>query len=61
MALAKAKARANKTFIAQASLTIVTYDHKNIFIGQAPGACIIKLITTVIYSFRNKLVFVSKH
>ncbi len=25
------------------------------------GACIIKLITAVIYGFRNKLVFVPKH
>ncbi len=30
MTLAKAKARANKTFIVQASLTIVTYDLQNI-------------------------------
>jgi hypothetical protein len=37
MVLAKAKARANKTFIAQASLTIVTYDRQNIFIVQATG------------------------
>ncbi len=28
---------------------------QNIFITLVPGACIIKLITTVIYSFRNKL------
>jgi hypothetical protein len=31
MTLAKAKAEANDTFIAQASLTIVTYDCQNIF------------------------------
>ncbi len=31
MTVAKAKARANKTFIVQASLTIITYDHQNIF------------------------------
>ncbi len=37
MALAKAKTRANKTFIVQASLTIIAYDHKNIFITQATG------------------------
>ncbi len=45
------------TFIVQASFTIVTYDHQNIFITQAtafvssPGACIIKLIAAVIYVF----------
>ncbi len=37
MTLAWAKAKANKTFIAQASLTIVTYDRQNIFIVQATG------------------------
>ncbi len=35
MTLAEAKARANKTFIVQASLSIVTYDCQNIFIVQA--------------------------
>jgi hypothetical protein len=35
MTLAKAKAKTNKTFIVQASLTIVTYDHQNMFIVQA--------------------------
>ncbi len=33
--LTKAKARANETFIVQASLMIVTYDCQNIFIVQA--------------------------
>jgi hypothetical protein len=28
---------------------------------KQPGACLIKLITAVIYSFRNKIVFVLKH
>ena len=28
---------------------------------ETPGACIIKLITAIIYGFRNKLVFVPKH
>jgi hypothetical protein len=37
MTLAKAKARANKTFIVQASLAIITYDHQNIFIVEATG------------------------
>jgi hypothetical protein len=31
----KAKARANKTFLVQASLMIFTYDHQNIFNVQA--------------------------
>jgi len=35
--LAKAKAKTNETFIVQASLTIVTYDRKNMFIVQATG------------------------
>jgi len=35
MTLAKAKARANETFIVQAALTIVIYDHQNIFMVQA--------------------------
>jgi hypothetical protein len=37
MALAKAKAKTNETFIVQASLMIVTYDHKNMCIVQATG------------------------
>jgi len=37
MTLAKAKERANKTFIVQASITIVTYDCQNIHIVQATG------------------------
>jgi len=40
--------------------TLAFYDMATViaikcFIVQAPGACIIKLITAVIYSFRNKL------
>jgi len=35
MTLAKAKARANETFIVQSSLTIVTYNRQNIFMVQA--------------------------
>ncbi len=56
MTLAKDKARANKTFIMQALLTIVNYDHQNILysIGHKvrtvpPGANVIKLFTMVIY------------
>jgi hypothetical protein len=37
MSIARAKAMANKTFTAQASLTIVTYDHQNILIVRATG------------------------
>ncbi len=37
MTLAKAKAKTNETFIAQVSLMIVIYDHKNMFIVQANG------------------------
>ncbi len=37
MTLAKAKAKTNETFIVQASLTMVTYDHKNMIIVQATG------------------------
>ena len=35
MTLDKAKAKTNETFILQASLMIVTYDRKNMFIVQA--------------------------
>ncbi len=35
MILAKAKAKTNETFIVQASLTIITYDLKNMLIVQA--------------------------
>ncbi len=35
--LAKAKAKTNETFIVQASLTIATYDCKNMFIVQTTG------------------------
>ncbi len=38
MTRGKAKATANKTFIAQASLSILTNDHQNMFIVQATGA-----------------------
>ncbi len=37
MTLAKGKAKANKTFVEQSSLTMVTYDCQNIFIVQATG------------------------
>ncbi len=37
MTQAKAKVTANKTFILQTSLSIVTYKHQNIFIVQATG------------------------
>ncbi len=38
MTLAKAKVRAYKTYIAQASLTIITYDRQNIFIVEATSS-----------------------
>jgi hypothetical protein len=40
MTLVKAKAKTNETFTfkVQASLTIVTYDRKNMFIVQTTGA-----------------------
>ncbi len=31
------------------------------FMNTTPEGCIIKLITAIIYGFRNKLVFVPKH
>jgi hypothetical protein len=37
MILAKAKAKTNETFIVQASLTIITYDCKIMFVVQATG------------------------
>jgi hypothetical protein len=40
MTPAKAKAIANKTFIVQASLVIITYNRHNIFIAQASGALV---------------------
>jgi hypothetical protein len=43
MTLAKAKAKANETFIVQASLLIVTYDRQNIFIVQANHVFWLKL------------------
>ncbi len=35
MTLAEAKAKTNETFVVRASLTIITYDRKNMFIVQA--------------------------
>ncbi len=57
-----AKAKTNETFIVQASLTIVTYDHKNMFIEQATGALHYKDITivnddsSVVNKFRASLI-----
>ncbi len=45
MTLAKAKVDANETFVAQASLTIITYDCQNIFIVHATVFSIILSIT----------------
>jgi hypothetical protein len=44
MTLAKARANANanaKHFIIQASITIITYDHQNIFIALGTGDLLI--------------------
>jgi hypothetical protein len=54
MTLAKAKAKTNETFIVQASLTIIPYDHKNMFIVQATGVNVMKLFMTVT-NVRNML------
>ncbi len=43
MTLAKAKAKTNETFMVQASLMIITYDHQNIFIVQATGLPMIEV------------------
>ncbi len=48
MTLAKAKAKTNDTFLVQASLTIITYDRKNMFIVQATGKRI-----SVLENFKN--------
>jgi hypothetical protein len=51
MTLAKAKAMTNGNFIVQASLTIVTYNHQNIFAVQAKRYCSagIMFITVIPY------------
>ncbi len=45
MTLAKVKARANKKFIVQASLVIVTYDGQKNFIVQATDVSVEKLFS----------------
>jgi hypothetical protein len=45
LTLAKVKARANKKFIVQASLVIVTYDRQNFFIAQATDVSVEKLFS----------------
>ncbi len=47
MALAKVKARTNKTFIVQASLTIITYADQNIFVEKATGFNVTKLFSSL--------------
>jgi hypothetical protein len=47
MTMTLAKARANKTFIGQASLRIVTYDRQNIFIVHTTGYYNMELIKSV--------------
>jgi hypothetical protein len=48
MKLAKAKAKTNETFIEQASLTIVTYDHQNMFIVQATAYKNLRLFFSIL-------------
>jgi hypothetical protein len=48
MTLTKAKARANKTFIVQASLTIVTYNCQNIFIVHGTDGDILMPTKTLV-------------
>ncbi len=43
MTLVKAKAKTNETFIVQVSLMIITYDRQNMYVVQAPVACIINI------------------
>ncbi len=60
MTLAEAKARANKTFIVQASLTIITYNHQKIFTVQArkkEKLQIVKKIHDLLDYVRNKCHF----
>jgi hypothetical protein len=52
MTLSKAKARANKKFIVHASLTIVTYNHQNIFIVLAP---VVNLVVNSVKRRQTKL------
>jgi hypothetical protein len=47
MTLVKVKARATKTLIVQASPTILTYDHQNIFMTQATGFITGKMAVTI--------------
>jgi hypothetical protein len=48
MTLAKSKARANKTFIVQASLMIITYDRQNVFIVQGTDGDILMPTKTLV-------------
>ncbi len=47
MALAKAKAKTNETFIVQASLMIITYNRQNMFIVQATELVLKKRFTAL--------------
>jgi hypothetical protein len=53
---AKAKTMANKTFIVQASLTILTYDCQNIFIAQATVQH-----STVVMDSQSEINFKDRH
>ncbi len=55
MTLAKAKAKTNETFIVQASLTIISYDRKNMLIVQATDIRLYILVSnTPAYFARDK-------
>jgi len=65
MTLAKAKAKTNETFIVQVSLTIVTYNFKNMFIVQATECFSLASISTLVQYLwvelkRDSLVFHGK-
>jgi len=53
MTLAKAAAEANRTFIANASLTIVTYNRKNIFMLLANGQTTHEEVSVVRFNDRK--------
>ncbi len=50
MAIAKDMTRGNETFIVQASLMIIAYDHQNIFIVQPTDY---KTLKRFIHSFKH--------
>ncbi len=55
MTLAKAKLRAYETYIVQASITIVTYDHQNTFIVQATGDSVTRKLNKILPNIWKKV------